>query len=51
MTKEEICGSKVHMALRKIPEHMIPGIIGYLLRQYGRYGLAELVEKGWNWKE
>lgn len=50
MTKAEIYGSKVYMALRKLPEALIPLIIGYLLRQYNRYGLAELVEQGWNWK-
>lgn len=50
MTKAELYGSKVYMALRKLPETLIPGIIGYLLRQYNRYGLAELVEQGWNWK-
>jgi hypothetical protein len=50
MTKAEIYGSKVYMALRKLPEAYIPFIIGYLLRQYERYGLAELVENGWDWK-
>lgn len=49
MTKAELYGSKVYMALRRLPEALIPGIIGYLLRQYNRHGLAELVEQGWNW--
>jgi hypothetical protein len=48
--RPEIVGEKVHAALKKFPERYIPLIIGYLLRQYGRNGLAELVEKGWNWK-
>lgn len=50
MTKAEQFGAKVHSALWKLPEALIPLIIGYVLRRYRRYGLAELVEKGWNWK-
>jgi len=50
MTKAEIVGNKIFIALRKIDERLMPYIIGYLLRQYKRYGLADLVEMGWNWK-
>jgi hypothetical protein len=32
-------------------DKLIPLILTALLRRYGRYGLAELVEKGWNWRE
>ena len=50
MTKAEIAGDKIHMALRKIPIELIPFIIGHLLRKYERYGLADIVEYAWNWK-
>lgn len=48
MEKHELYGSKVYMALRKLPAYLIPKIIAYLLRQYNRYGLAELVEACWD---
>ena len=51
MEKHEIFGSKINMLMRKLPEKMIPLIIGYILRQYGRYGLAAIVERAWYWKE
>lgn len=50
MLKHEIAGAKIHMAMRKVPESFIPKIIGFLLRQYNRHGLADLVEVGWDWK-
>lgn len=50
MTKAEIVGEKLFMALRKVPAQFIPYIIGHMLRRYERYGLAALVEEAWNWK-
>lgn len=50
MTKAELYGSKVCMAMRKLPEDIIPLIIGYVLRKHGKYGLADLVEQGWKWQ-
>ena len=50
MTNAEIAASKLHMALRKVPEKHIPYIIGALLRRYERYGLADIVETCWEWK-
>jgi hypothetical protein len=51
MTKAEIAGSKIYMAMRKMPEAMVPLIIGHLLRMYKRYGLADIVEAAWNWRK
>lgn len=50
MTNAEIAASKLHMALRKVPEKFIPFIIGALLRKYERYGLADIIETCWEWK-
>lgn len=50
MRKAEFYGLKIYTAMVKIPEALIPGIIANILRRYGRFGLAELVEKGWNWR-
>lgn len=51
MEKQVLYGSKVYMALMKLPETLIPFVIGYILRQYNRHGLAELVEQGWDWRK
>lgn len=50
MTKVQIAGDKIVMALRKVPPQFIPYIIGHMLRRYERYGLADLVEMAWDWK-
>lgn len=52
MTKAEIIGEKIYVALMKIEKNApirIPKIIGYLLRKYERYGLADIVEMAWDW--
>jgi len=50
MAKAQVYGEKVYDALKKLPEEVIPLIIGYILRRYKRYGLAYLVESAWDWK-
>ena len=51
MEKHVLYGSKLCMAMRKLPEELIPFIIGYILRHYGRYGLAAIVERAWYWRD
>ncbi|MDD5287030.1 MAG: hypothetical protein PHD54_14350 [Desulfuromonadaceae bacterium] len=50
MSKTKIAAEKIKNWLKNAPEALMPYIIGELLRQYGRYGLADLVEAGWNWR-
>jgi hypothetical protein len=48
VTRDEVC-KKFLTIFRKLPGELIPLVIAYVLRQYGRYGLAEIVEKAWDW--
>ena len=43
---------KIILALDKLhdTENLKPLIVAEILKHYERYGLAELVLKGWNWK-